>query len=182
MLSRLGFFCTLVIIVLCLTAAGAQVDQAEGDFVLLQARSVAGDGAYSNSLELIVDGRFATDARPWNQDQCVFWEDEEAHFTLDLGTEFLIVDILVQVDDDDIYTIEYSIDGLNFTEVPLNGVGGELYNAAIPGQDYISLVQYYVRAEDGLGQVSFDPPGAPEELFSFLVTPTIELFAARRLP
>ncbi len=145
MLSRMGFFCTLMSVVLCLPAAGAQEAQEE-DYVLIQARSIQGDGAYSNSLELIIDGTFADDARPWNEDQCVYWEDEMAFFILDLGAEFLIVDILLQVDDDDIYTIEYSLDGLNF--VPLHvfypgygetGAGLDTMSSNPENPDYASL-------------------------------------------
>lgn len=145
MLSRMGFFCTLMSIVLCLPAAGAQAVQDE-DYILIQARSVQGDGIYSNSLELLIDGTFANDARPWNDARCVYWEDEQAHFTLDLGAEFLIVDVLLQVDDDDIYTIEYSVDGLNF--IPLHvfypgygetGVGLDTMSSNPENPDYASL-------------------------------------------
>ncbi|MBD3162892.1 MAG: T9SS type A sorting domain-containing protein, partial [Candidatus Eisenbacteria bacterium] len=71
----------------------------------------------------------------------------------------------------------YKTYGQTFTEIPLESLGGEEYLAEIPGQPYISQVQYYVRAEDGLGQTTLDPPGAPEELYTFFVAPMTDLFA-----
>ncbi|MFA9454562.1 MAG: discoidin domain-containing protein [Candidatus Aminicenantaceae bacterium] len=113
MQSRCFFVCLVVSILICIPGAMAQVVLDE-DYVLIQARSVEGDGAYSNSLVLIIDGKSAPEAGLWNGERCVYWEDEAAFFILDLGAEFLVVDAVLQVDDDDIYTLEYSADGLNY--------------------------------------------------------------------
>lgn len=113
MLSRWFSICWIVSGLICVPTVTAQ-DVQDEEYVLIQAHSVEGEGIYSNSLGLIVDGKFALETEIWNGERCVYWEDEETFFVLDLGAEFLVVDALLQVDDDDIYTLEYSTDGLNF--------------------------------------------------------------------
>ncbi|MFH1681574.1 MAG: C25 family cysteine peptidase [Candidatus Eisenbacteria bacterium] len=55
--------------------------------------------------------------------------------------------------------------------VELVSVGGNGYEAEIPGQPYPTVVQYYVEASDGVGFVSIDPAGAPAEVYQFSVFP-----------
>lgn len=85
------------------------------DYILINPRSVQGDGIYENSLQLLIDGRFVDEQSVWNNEQCVFWQDRDTYFIIDLGAEFIIVDILVQVDDNDDYQVEYSLDGDQYT-------------------------------------------------------------------
>ncbi|NOR14356.1 MAG: hypothetical protein GQ544_01495 [Candidatus Aminicenantes bacterium] len=92
-------------------------DSQDEDYILLSPRSVQGDGTYENSLQLLIDGRFVDEQSAWDSEQCVFWQDQDTYFVIDLGAEFLIVDILVQVDDNDDYLIEYSLEGSQF--IPL---------------------------------------------------------------
>lgn len=70
----------------------------------------------------------------------------------------------------------YRVEGVDFTSVPLTPLGGDDYMGEIPGQDYVSYVEYYVYARDILGLETTDPPGAPGELFSFFVAPTLTVF------
>ncbi len=90
-------------------------DSQDEDYILISPRSVQGEGAYENSLQLLIDGRFVDDQSAWDSEQCIFWQDQDTTFVIDLGAEFLIVDILVQVDDNDDYLIEYSLEGSQFT-------------------------------------------------------------------
>ena len=92
-------------------------DSQDEDYILISPRSVQGEGIYENSLQLLIDGRFVDEQSAWNSEQCVYWQDEDTYFVIDLGAEFLIVDILVQVDDNDDYLIEYSLEGSQF--IPL---------------------------------------------------------------
>lgn len=73
-------------------------------------------------------------------------------------------------------TLYYKLFGNTFTAVPLTAQGGDAYIGEIPGQDYISRVEYYVEGLDGGGRTSVDPPGAPGVLYSFFVTPVTSLF------
>jgi len=70
----------------------------------------------------------------------------------------------------------YSIDGGEFSALPLVSIGFETYQAEIPGQPWSTRVEYYLRVRDAGDNEATDPPGAPEELFVFYVAPTIDLF------
>lgn len=70
----------------------------------------------------------------------------------------------------------YTTDGINVTELDLVSQGGQEYLAEIPGQNYTKLISYYIHARDFPGNLSTDPPGAPDEMFSFMVTPTTTMF------
>jgi len=61
------------------------------------------------------------------------------------------------------------INDADFTEIPMLDCGGFLYRENIPAQSSISTVEYYIKAEDRMGNVSYDPPAAPDSVFSFLV-------------
>jgi hypothetical protein len=63
------------------------------------------------------------------------------------------------------------VNGGPYTPLELVHQGGFDYLAEIPGQPYVSAVEYYVRAEDSLGFVSLDPPGAPAVAHIFYVAP-----------
>jgi hypothetical protein len=93
--------------------AGASASQDE-EYTALTPRSIQGDGAYLNSLELVIDGLFAEEGSSWDGDRCLYWEDEDAFFIVDLGEEYLIQDVLLQADDNDVYTVEYSTDALTY--------------------------------------------------------------------
>ena len=86
----------------------------EEDYILIPVRSVEGDGIFSNEVSLIIDGKFADDMGPWDGERSVYWEDPDAYFIVDLGGVYQVVDVLLQVDDDDVYTVEYSMDNLNY--------------------------------------------------------------------
>lgn len=70
----------------------------------------------------------------------------------------------------------YRTGGQSFEELALDGVAEDQYLSEIPGQDYVTRVEYYVYARDTGGLDSFDPVGAPENLHSFFVAPTFGLF------
>jgi hypothetical protein len=73
-------------------------------------------------------------------------------------------------------TLYYRRPGIGFTPLTLNHITGDEYLAEIPGQPYITLVEYYAYARDGGGRESVDPPGAPSEVYSFYVAPTVSIF------
>ncbi len=123
----MAFFCCA----LALSVSGIQ----DEEYIQIKPHSVVGDGIYTNNLQLILDGKFAVPGTPWNGDRCVHWEDELATFVFDLAAEYQVVDILLQVDDNDIYTVEYSDDGVNFTPLVVFYVG---YGSTGSGLDSMS--------------------------------------------
>jgi hypothetical protein len=70
----------------------------------------------------------------------------------------------------------YRLYGQTFTPIDLQPQGGNAYLGQIPGQPYVTRVEYYVAARDSQGLESTDPPGAPAELYSFFVAPKVSLF------
>jgi hypothetical protein len=132
--ARFYLIIPLMILFLAGTLSGS-VEIQEEDYVLLQPRSILGEGIYNNGLQLVIDGDFAGEGDPWNSDRCVYWEDEEAYFIFDLGAIGLVVDLLLQVDDNDIYTVDYSLDGVVFSPFHVFYVG---YGESDMGLDTMS--------------------------------------------
>ncbi len=66
-------------------------------------------------------------------------------------------------DPDGIGSVELfsSVNGAAFTNTAMSTTGDGLYSAAIPGQSAGALVQFYVRATDSLGAISFFPAEGP---------------------
>ena len=62
--------------------------------------------------------------------------------------------------------------GSDFIESAMYDCGGFLFRREIPAQHPGTTVEYYVKAEDGMGNTSFDPRSAPDSLYSFTVTGT----------
>jgi hypothetical protein len=67
----------------------------------------------------------------------------------------------------------YNAAGAGWVNVPMVAAGGDDYTAAIPGQGYNALIQYYLVGEDVGGNAASDPPNAPEEVYEFWVLPPI---------
>ncbi len=63
----------------------------------------------------------------------------------------------------------YSINGLAGISVPMSDQGGGVYQGTIPPQPLNTLVIYFVRAEDSFHNISFDPVGAPKNVYWFRV-------------
>jgi hypothetical protein len=79
--------------------------------------AVSGSGAYSNAAALIIDGVVPAEETHWQNAANVWWEGTQASFTVDLGNLYHIDNILLSVDNNDSYQVDYSIDGLNFTKL-----------------------------------------------------------------
>lgn len=56
------------------------------------------------------------------------------------------------------------------TTVQLDSIGPGQFVAEIPGQPYTTIVEYFVYARDGINQITFEPPGAPTDVYRFLVS------------
>lgn len=182
MFSWLRLFSIAVVVLFCLTlAAGESQDE---DYILINPRSVQGDGAYENGLQLLIDGRFVDERSPWNNDESVYWQDQDTSFVIDLGAEFLIVDVLVQVDDNDDYLIAYSLDGARYTPLMVfyEGYGetgsgmdtmssnpGDPQYASLPERKPVRARYLRLTASSGDGSYSiaeiqaFGYPSGPEE-------------------
>lgn len=65
-------------------------------------------------------------------------------------------------------TLFYSTNrGQSYTPAAMSSIGSDKYSGNIPGQPSGTRVRYYVRAIDSFGHRTFDPPTAPDSVFSF---------------
>jgi len=85
-----------------------------GGVSLEAAITVKVTGQIANSPSLIFDGKMVPDKTSWDSDTCVSWEIASVQFLFDLGAVLDIKDIVVQLDTNDGYYIDYSEDGKNF--------------------------------------------------------------------
>ena len=70
-------------------------------------------------------------------------------------------------------SVFYRINGGSWSDVLLQPIGEITYQAVIPPQANYSLVDYYVYAMDDEENISYDPPGAPGEFYSYSVSDSI---------
>ena len=66
-------------------------------------------------------------------------------------------------------TVNYSISGSLFTEIPMSQDLAGIWSAELPAQAGGTVVEYYIHAEDTDGNEAFDPVTAPSRPHFFLV-------------
>lgn len=86
----------------------------EEDVEVISPRSVVGEGIYNNNVKILIDGQSPAEGSPWDSPHSIFWENTDTFFVLDLGGVFQITGILIQVDGNDNYNIDYSEDGTEY--------------------------------------------------------------------
>ena len=66
-------------------------------------------------------------------------------------------------------TLYYRVNGGAFQFVPMTAAGGDMFTGDIPGQDYVSHIEYFLRASDAVGNATYAPEGAPDVLHDFYI-------------
>lgn len=66
----------------------------------------------------------------------------------------------------------YTMNGDDYNQADMYDCGGFMYRYGIPGAPQGSKIGYYIEATDKMGNTSFDPPNAPDSVYSFMVTGT----------
>jgi F5/8 type C domain len=106
-------FTVAALALLALDSAGTW---SRGD-TLIPPVSVTGTGSYNNSASLIIDGvlppRYTNFEAPTN----VYWFGTGPEFTISLGHTYTVSNLTVDVDNNDDYVVQYSTDGVNFTNL-----------------------------------------------------------------
>lgn len=104
---------------------------------MIRPRSVEGDGAYTNSIRILIDGQSPPEGSDWNSDHNIYWQRTDTNFILDLGGVFDVTGLLLQVDGNDDYNIDYSSDGVDY--IPLVRIGADHGDIA-SGMDTMSTI------------------------------------------
>lgn len=69
--------------------------------------SVSGYGSYNNSPTLITDGNIPAEYTDWTNQQNVWWQGTGVELVIDFGSIRSITDVLVSVDNNDDYLVEW---------------------------------------------------------------------------
>jgi hypothetical protein len=77
--------------------------------------NVTGSGSYTNSVSLLTDGFIPANGTGWTSDTNVYWNGTVPTFTLKFNGVYNVNDLLIQVDNNDDYRIDYSLNGSDWT-------------------------------------------------------------------
>lgn len=127
---------TILCLLLCATAVQAQ-------------HTIRGEGRYNNSPMLLMDRKTPAQGTAWNSDQCVWWNTKETNFVINIGAGRTLNDVRIQVDADDTYKVEISLDGqtwtLLFTILPEYGeiaAGMDTFCTTEGDPDYVKEIDF----------------------------------------
>jgi hypothetical protein len=84
---------------------------------LIPVTSVTGSGVYSNSLPLLTDGYIPPEGTIWTNDTNVWWYGTAPTFTLQFNSVYTLDGIRIQVDNNDDYLIQYSLNGSAWSDL-----------------------------------------------------------------
>jgi hypothetical protein len=84
---------------------------------LINPTGVTGSGTYYNSPSLLIDTVIPPEGTPVTSASCVRWNNSSPSFVIDLGGQYYVQDIIVQVDNNDWYNIDYSVDNASYANL-----------------------------------------------------------------
>lgn len=82
--------------------------------------SITGTGTYNNNANLIINGVLPPRNTFWQNAANVWWESNvppAGVFTIDYGSVYNITSLTIDVDNNDDYRVEFSTDGVTFTNL-----------------------------------------------------------------
>jgi len=136
-----GIGLSIILLTAGQSAAAFQTSRIDQDRII-RPRAVEGAGIYFNSLGLILDGVFTEEGAARDGRDCLFWEDEETSFTLDLGGRFVLTGLRIQADGNDDYLVEYSLEGEEYQTLAVfleefrGGEPGMFTMSNVPNDEY----------------------------------------------
>jgi hypothetical protein len=95
----------------------ALVAVTSADAGLITPVSISGTGALNNPLSLISNGVLPPRNTFWMDGANVWWQGTAPAITLDYGSVYTITSLTVDVDNNDTYRVQYSTDGVTFTNL-----------------------------------------------------------------
>jgi PEP-CTERM motif/F5/8 type C domain len=78
---------------------------------------VTGYGSFNNSPALLIDGYIPPEWTGWTDGTNVWWNGTSTNFILDFGSTYKLEGMLMQVDNNDDYKVQYSMNGSDWTEL-----------------------------------------------------------------
>lgn len=78
---------------------------------LITADNVTATGTVNNAPSLIIDQNWPAEASVWNANSNVWWRGTTPKLTIDLGGLYRIDDVVLSIDNNDDYLVEWSLDG-----------------------------------------------------------------------
>jgi hypothetical protein len=127
---------------------GVSPQAAKADSII-PAVSVTGTGTFSNSPSLIIDGVLPPRGTFYQASTNVFSTSGAPQFTIDLGAVFTVGSLIADVDNNDDYVVQYSINNISFNNlftflasdgpVPVSPGGMEILTT---NPSYPSVVNY----------------------------------------
>ncbi len=106
------FLVTLMVIMFVVGAASS------ASTALIDAVSASGSGTYNNSPNpLLINHVIPEEGTWWTSSTNVWWNGTDPVFTIDLGSIYLVEDVVVSVDNNDDYEVEYSLDNTTWTHL-----------------------------------------------------------------
>lgn len=79
--------------------------------------NVTGTGVYTNDRGLLIDGIVPAEGSGWTGDKNVYWNGLTPTFTLEFNSVYTLDDLLIQVDNNDNYRIDYSLNGSDWSSL-----------------------------------------------------------------
>jgi hypothetical protein len=84
---------------------------------LITPAGITGSGSYNNSPSLIINNFIPPEVTEWTDSTCVWWYGSVPYFVVDLGGQYQVQDIVVQVDNNDDYKVDYSTNNVTYTNL-----------------------------------------------------------------
>jgi hypothetical protein len=130
---RIIFLIGIIPLAIALLGFSFQEEESE----IISPRSVEGEGVFTNTVRLLIDGQSPPEGSDWNSEHNIYWQQTDTQFILDLGGEFTVSGLLLQVDGNDDYIVDYSLDGIDY--IPLIRIREDHGNMA-SGMDTMSTI------------------------------------------
>ena len=89
---------------------------ASADLIVPDSASVVAGTLAGGSAGLIIDGSIPPEGQYWQTDTAYWW-GTSVILQVDLGALYVLEDVLVSVDNNDAYLVEYSADGMSYNDL-----------------------------------------------------------------
>ena len=116
-----------LLVFLCAMLLVFAITPSLGQATLIPASSASGTGFYNNSPNLLIDGIIPGQGTLWNLNTNVWWNGTGPIFTIDLGGLYYVEDIILSVDNNDSYDVDYSVNNSDWSSLfSLSSAYGEV--------------------------------------------------------